>query len=174
MTFKLISFSQNHDKACVYKMVSGSVFMFLVLYVDNILLIGNDVSVLQSVKIWLSKNFSMKDLGEAIYILGIKIYRDRSKRLLGISKSTYIEKMLKRFSMDQKNRGFIPMMHGITLSKSLCPWTQEERRHMSLIPYASAIRLIMYSVIYTRPDVSYALSVISRYQSDPNEGHWWL
>ena len=52
---------------------------------DDILLIGNNVFVLQSVKIWLSKNFSMKDLGEAIYILGIKIYKDRSKRLLGLS-----------------------------------------------------------------------------------------
>ena len=59
--------------------------MFLVLYVDDILLIGNEVSVLQSIKIWLSNNFSMKDLREATYILGIKIYRDRFKRLLGLS-----------------------------------------------------------------------------------------
>ena len=55
------------------------------LYVDDILLIGNDVSVLQSVKIWLSKNLSMKDLGEATYILGINISRDRYKRLLSLS-----------------------------------------------------------------------------------------
>ena len=113
--------------------------MFLVLYVDDILLIGNDVSVLQSVKIWLSKNFFMKYLGEATNILGIKIHRNRFKRLFGLSQSTYIEKMLKGFSMDQSKRGFIPMTHGITLSKSLCPRTQDERTHMSLIPYASAI-----------------------------------
>ena len=49
----------------MYKKVSGSATMFLVLYVDDILLIGNDISILQSVKIWLSYNFSMKDLGEA-------------------------------------------------------------------------------------------------------------
>ena len=54
----------------------GSAIMFLVLYVDDKLLKGNDVSVLQSVKIWLSKNFSMKDLKETTYVLGIKIYRD--------------------------------------------------------------------------------------------------
>ena len=59
------------------------------------------------------------------------------------------------------------MTHGITHSKSLCPWT-----HMSLIPYASAIGTIMYSMIFTRPDVSYALSVMSRYQSDTGESHW--
>ena len=87
---------------------------------DDTLLIGNDVSVLQSIKFWLSKNFSMKDLREATYIFGIKIYRDRSKRLLGLSWSTYIDKMLKRFSMEQSKRGYVPMVRGITLSKSLC------------------------------------------------------
>ena len=171
-TIKEFGFSQNRDEAYVYKKVSGSVVVFLVLYVDDILLIGNDVSVLQSVKIWLSNNFSMKDLREATYILGIKIYRDISKRLLGLSQSTYIENMPKRFSMDQSKRGFIPMTHGITLSKSLCPRTQDERTHMSLIPYVSVIESIMYSMICTKPDVSYGLSVTSRYQSDPGEGHW--
>ena len=139
---------------------------------DDILLIGNNVSVLQSVKIWLSKNFFMKDLREATYILGIKIYRDRSKRLFDLSQSTYIDKILKRFSMEQSKRGYIPMVSGITLSKSLCPQTQYERTRMNMIPYASAIGSIMYVRLYTRPDVSYALSVTSRYQSDPGMGHW--
>ena len=106
---------------------------------DDIIRIGNDVSILQSVKIWLSKNFSIKDLGEATYILGIKIYRDRTKRLIGLSQSTYIDKMLKRFSMEQFKRGYIPMVSGITLSKSLCPQTQDERTLMNMIPYALAI-----------------------------------
>ena len=170
-TIKEFGFSQNLDKPCVYKKTSGSAIVFLVLYVDDILLIGNVVSVLQSVKIWLSKNFSMKDLGEATYILGIKIYRDRSKRLLGLSQSTYIDKMLKRFSMEQSKRGYIPMVSGITFLKSLCPQTQDERTHMNMIPYASAIGLIMYAMLCTRPDVSYALSVTSIYQSDPGMGH---
>ena len=120
-TIKEFGFSQNLDEPCVYKKTSGSAIVFLVLYVDDILLIGNDVSILQSVKIWLSKNFSMIDLGEATYILGIKIYRDRSKRLLGLSQSTYIDKMMKRFSMEQSKREYVPMVRGITLLKSLCP-----------------------------------------------------
>ena len=69
--------------------------MFLVLYVDDILIIGNDILTLQSVKTWLGSCFSMKDLGEATYILGVKIYRDRSRRLLGLSQGTYIDKVLK-------------------------------------------------------------------------------
>ena len=81
----------------------------------------------------------MKDLGEAAYILGIKIYRDRSQLLLGLSHSGYIDKVLKRFSMQDSKRGFLPMSHGIKLSKSQCPTTKDEREHMDKIPYASAI-----------------------------------
>ena len=63
----------------------------MILYVDDILLIGNDVSMLNSVKESLNGKFSMKGLREEIYIFGIKIYRDRSRRLLGLSQSTYIK-----------------------------------------------------------------------------------
>ena len=79
---------QTHGEACIYKKVSGSSVAFLILYVDDILLIGNDIELLSSVKGYLNKCFSMKDLGEAAYILGIKIYRDRSRRLIGLSQST--------------------------------------------------------------------------------------
>ena len=84
-------FIKNEDEPCVYKKVSGSVITFMVPYVEVILIIGNDVRMMTTVKAWLSKNFSMKDLGEAFYILGIQIYRDRSKRMLGLSQSMYIE-----------------------------------------------------------------------------------
>jgi hypothetical protein len=116
----------------------------------------------------------MKDLGEAPYILGIKIYRDRSKRLIGLSQDTYINKVLKQFNMEQSKKGFLPMSHGMRFSEKQCPSIAEERERMSKVPYASAIGSIMYAMICTRPDVSYALSVASRYQDDPGESHWTL
>jgi hypothetical protein len=128
--------------------------------------------MLQSVKTWLSMKFSMKDLGEAAFILGIKIYRDRSKRLIGLSQSTYIDKVLTRFHMEESKRGLVPMSTGIFLSKDMCPKSQDERKKMAQIPYASAVGSIMYAMICTRPDVSYALSICSRYQADPGEKHW--
>ena len=63
-------------------------------------------STLQSVKLWLSSQFSIKNLGEASYILGMKIYRDRSKRMLGLSQSMYIDTVLKRFSMENFKKGY--------------------------------------------------------------------
>jgi hypothetical protein len=84
--------------------------------VDDILLIRNDIPMLESIKASLKKSFSMKDLVEAPYILGISIYRDRSKRLIGLSQDTYINKVLKRFNMEQSKKGFLPVSHGIHLS----------------------------------------------------------
>ena len=114
----------------------------------------------------------MKDLGEASCILGIQIYRDRSKRILGLSQSRYIDSVLKRFSMEDSKRGHVPARHGINLSKAMSPKTDEERAYMSKISYASAIGSIMYDILCTRPDVAYALSAVSRYQSNPGEQHW--
>ena len=100
---KAYGFIQTFGEACIYKKVSGSSVAFLILYVNDILLIGNDVEFLDSIKGYLNKRFSMKDLGEAAYILGIKIYRDRSRRLIGLSQSTYLDKVLKKFKMDQSD-----------------------------------------------------------------------
>ena len=71
-----LGFIKSKEDACLYKKLSGSSVVFLILYLDDILLIGNNVSMLNSVKDSLNEKFSMKDLGEAVYILGIKIYRD--------------------------------------------------------------------------------------------------
>ena len=173
-TVKEFGFIQNEDESCVYKKVSGSHVVFLVLYVDDILLIGNDIPSLQAVKTWLKENFSMTNLGEATYILGIRIYRDRSRRLIGLSQSTYIDKVLHHFGMQDAKRGFVPMSHGITISDDNSPKTSDEKDRMSRILYASAIESIMYAMICTRPDVSYALSMTSRFQSNPGEAHWTI
>ena len=120
----------------------------------------------------LSKNFSMKDLGEASYILGIRIYRDRSKRFLGLSQSLYIDTILKRFFMENSKRGNVPTQSGIVLSKEDSPHTDEEKERMKAILHALAIGSIMYAMLCTRPDVAYALGCVSLFQSNPGENHW--
>jgi len=88
-TVQQYGFIKNEDDTCVYNRVSWSIVSFLVLYVDDIFLIGNGIPTLQEIKTWLGKWFSMKDLAEAFCTLGIRIYRDRSQRLLGLSQGTY-------------------------------------------------------------------------------------
>jgi hypothetical protein len=81
---------------CIYAKFRGSKFIFLILYVDDILLASSEKNLLLETKNFLSSKSDMKDLGEATYVLGIEIQRDRSKGILGLSQKAYIEKVLKR------------------------------------------------------------------------------
>ncbi|GJW88985.1 retrotransposon protein, putative, ty1-copia subclass [Tanacetum coccineum] len=169
---KKFGFYQNLDEPCVYQKASGSNVIFLILYVDDIILMGNHIPSLQEVKTYLGKYFSMKDLEEAVFILGIKIYRDRSRRLIGLSQNAYLDKILKRYRMDNSKRGSIPMQVDLHLSKSQCATTSVEMQRMQNVSYASAVRSIMYDVRCTRPDVAFAQNITSCFQQNSGEAHW--
>ena len=83
----------------MYMKSEGEMVVFLVLYVDDILLLGRDIGKLSTVKVWLAKTFDMKDLGEASYILGNKLHRDRKNKMIGLSQAAHIDKVLIRFAM---------------------------------------------------------------------------
>ena len=166
-TVKSFGFEQSIDEPCVYKLIHEGKVVFLVLYVDDILLIGNDVGKLSEVKVWLAKQFDMKDLGEAAYILGIQIFRDRKNRTLSLSQASYINKVMDRFSMQDCKRGQTPFRHGVSLSKDQSPKTAQEIEDMRKIPYASAVGSLMYAMLCTRPDICFAVGVVSRFQSNP-------
>ncbi|KAA0034955.1 gag/pol protein [Cucumis melo var. makuwa] len=145
---KSYGFDQNVDEPCVYKKINKGKVAFLVLYVDDILLIGNDVGYLTDIKAWLAAQFQMKDLGETQYVLGIQIIRDHSKKDL------------------------LPFRHGVHLSKEQCPKTPQEVENMRRISYGSAVGSLMYAMLCTRPDICYAVGIVSRYQSNPGLDHW--
>jgi len=96
---KKSGFIENVVDNCIYIKIKGSSFIILVLYVDDILLASSDKNLFYETKGFLSSNFDMKDLGDASYVLGIEIHRDRSKGALGLSRKAYIEKVLKRYNM---------------------------------------------------------------------------
>ena len=168
---KSLGFIQSMEEPCVYKKISGSKVQFLILYVDDILLMGNEKCLMEQTKNSLKTIFSMKDMGEAKYILGIKIYRDRPRRLIGLSQCMYIDKVLERFQMEKSKKGSVPMSTSVQLSKTQSAKTPEEIEYMKDVPYASAIGSIMYAMTCTRPDVSYALSMTSRQITSQNKVH---
>ncbi|KAA0038166.1 gag/pol protein [Cucumis melo var. makuwa] len=101
---------------------------------------------LTDIKKWLAMQFQMKDLGNAQYVLGIQIVRNRKNKTLAI--------------------------YEIHLSKEQCPKTPQEVEDMSNIPYASAVGNLMYSMLCTRPDIRYSVEIVSRYQSNSRRVHW--
>ena len=161
---KSFGFKQNLDEPYVYERHQDNVVMFLVLYVDDILLIGNDVGVMLSVKIWLSSQFDVKDLGKANHILGIKLGQERKNRMLGLSQAGYIDTILARFGMQNSENGLLPFRHEIPLSNDQRPKTLEDEKTMRQVPYASIVGSLVYVMLCTRPNSCYSVGIVSRYQ----------
>ena len=111
----------------------------------------------------------MKDLGEANFILGIKLLRDLKNKVLALSQALYIDKILARFNMENSNNGTLPFRHGVHLSKEQSPKTLEQKERMSRIPFASTVGSLMYAMLCTRPDICYAVGIVSRYQGTKNQ-----
>ena len=112
----------------------GVIFLFLVLCVDDILLATNDKDLLYEVKQFLSMNFYMKDMGEESYVIDIKIHRERSRGILGLSQETYINKVLEKFNMKGCSPSITPIVKGDKLVLSQCPKNDFEREHMKNTP----------------------------------------
>ena len=156
----------------MYHKFSGSRYIFLVLYVDDILLASNDKELLHETKKFLSKKFEMKDLGEASFVLGIQIHRDRSRGILGLSQKSYIEKVLQRFGMQDCKPGDTPVAKGDKFSLKQCPKSDLEIKEMQKIPYASALGSLMYAQVCTRSDLAFIVGMLGRYLSNPGVDHW--
>ena len=101
--------------------------MYLILYVDNIMLVSKDTDMFTETKHFLFGHFDMKDLGEASYILGIQILRDRANGVLRLSQKMYIDHVLKRFNMQSCSPGKAPIVKGDKFSRSQCPQNDHER-----------------------------------------------
>jgi hypothetical protein len=165
-------FEMNLVDDCIYHKFCGSKYIFLVLYVDDILLASSDIGLLHETKKFLAKNFEMKDLGEASFVLGIQIHRDRSRGILGLSQKSYIEKVLKRYGMQDCKPGDTPVAKGDKFSLNQCPKNDFEKREIQKIPYASVVGSLMYAQVCTRPDIAYITGILGRYLSNPGIDHW--
>ncbi|GJT64243.1 putative RNA-directed DNA polymerase [Tanacetum coccineum] len=121
---------------------------------------------------FLSENFEMKDLGEASYVIGIEIYRDRSRGILGLSQRAYIDKILKKYSMQNCSPTVAPVVKGDKFGAYQCPKNKLEQEEMRLKPYASVVGSLTYAQVCTRPDIAYITGMLGRYQSNPGKEHW--
>lgn len=117
----------------------------------------------------------MKDMGAACRILGIDIRRDRTQGTLELSQAIYLEKVIHRFHMEDSKYVSTPIGSQFKLSAVK---QGDESIDTDKFPYLSAVGSVMYAMTGTRPDVAYALGLVSRFMSKPGSDHWeavkWL
>ena len=166
-------YTRTEADPCVYvQRYPDGKFIILLLYVDDMLIIGPDVDMISRLKSNLAKTFDMKDLGSARRILGMEIIRDRKSCKLCLSQEKYIERVLQRFNMKNAKPVSTPLAAHFKMKKNSCPSTREEREGMSKVPYSSAVGSLMYAMVCTRPDIAHAVGVVSRFLSNPGKIHW--
>uniref|UniRef100_A0A2N9ELY1 CCHC-type domain-containing protein n=1 Tax=Fagus sylvatica TaxID=28930 RepID=A0A2N9ELY1_FAGSY len=168
-----IGYTRCEYDCCVYvRILEDGSYIFLLLYVDDMLIAAKSMCEVNRLKSLLHKEFEMKDLGAAKKILGMEIRRDREARKLWLSQKNYIRKVLEKFSMLDAKPVSTPLANHFRLSGSQCPKNEEEIENMSKVPYASAVGCLMYAMVCTRPDLAHAVSTVSRYMANPGREHW--
>ncbi|GJV21467.1 zinc finger, CCHC-type containing protein [Tanacetum coccineum] len=157
-------FHLNQSDKCVYsKFDNSGKGVIICLYVDDMLIFGTDQNQVDKTKKFLSSRFSMKDMGEADIILGIKIKRENKG--IVITQSHYIEKILKKFNREDCSPVSTPM----DPVEKLKPNTGKP---VDQLEYSRAIGCLMYAMTSTRPDIAYAVGRLSRFTSNPSRQHW--
>eukprot|EP00253_Pinus_taeda_P021000 PITA_21000 len=166
------NFVRSEYDHCVYFKIFNGIFIILALYVDDMLIASNNMEEINRLKAQLSRTFDMKDLGAAKHILGMEIHRDRKNGKLWLSQQKYVEKVLENFSMNNVKPVNIPLASNLKLSSVLSPRDDEEKQYMSHVPYANAVGNLMYVMVSTRPYISHAVGVVSRFMANPGKEHW--
>ncbi|GJX45582.1 retrotransposon protein, putative, ty1-copia subclass [Tanacetum coccineum] len=161
----------SYDNCVYYRSYSPGEYIYLLLYVDDLLIACKSKDEIGSTKS-LKKEFDMKELGEAKKILGMEIIRDRSRKILRVSQSGYVSKILNNFRIDNGKSVKMPLGGHFKLSFKDCPVRDCDVERMSKVPYANAVGSLMYLMVCTRPDIAYEVSVVSRYLANTGKNHW--
>ena len=164
-------FKRSDYDSCVYLKTVNDLAIYLLLYVDDILIAAKDKSEIAKLKAQLSKEFEMKDLGAAKKILGVEIIRDGKSGMLYLSQRDYIEKVLRRFNMYDTKPVSTPLAAHFRLSSALCPVSDGDIEYIYRVSYSSAVGSLMYAMFCSHRDLSHALSVVSRDMANPDKQH---
>ena len=164
-----LGFERIHSDAGVYvlrQQGGNQTEIILILYVNDLLLMGNNLSMINKIKKKLGEAYHMKDLGATQSYLGIRITRDHAHLCIWIDQEAYIDSALSQFRLMDANNTKTPLPAGVHLTKSETPSSTNLRTK-----YQQLIRTLLYAALGTRPDIAFAVTQLSQFNSDPTEEH---
>ncbi|GKV05988.1 hypothetical protein SLEP1_g17933 [Rubroshorea leprosula] len=147
-------------------------FCILLLYVDEMIIVGNNHTYVSTLKAQLAGEFDMKELGTVNQILGMKVFRDRKDTKIWLNQKNYIERVLRRFNIQNAKPVSTPFPVHIKLSSEHSPSTEVEKVAMSRVPYSSVVGSLMFAMVGTRSDIAQVVGVVSKYMANPSRVHW--
>ncbi|KPJ16606.1 Retrovirus-related Pol polyprotein from transposon TNT 1-94 [Papilio machaon] len=163
---KQLKFTQLDNEPCVYMRRSQHRLIILAVYVDDLLIFWNNKAEMQQVKKELRETFEMRDLGKADLFLGMRLQQTEDD--ITLDQEGYIEKILARFDMQDCKPVSTPLIAGYRLTKPV----ETNYEPPNNIPYQELVGSLMYLAVCTRPDVAFAISYLSQFNSCYGEQHW--
>lgn len=148
--------------------MGGDEVTIVILYVDDLLLIGNRPTIIRELKAALSKQYKMTDLGPVSRFLGLRITRNRSLRRIDIDQEEYIQAVLERFEMADAVPTATPLPSGAVLEANPGEVASDHLR----VKYQSLIGSLLYAMLGTRPDVAFAVTRLSKFNNNPSSAHF--
>ncbi|KMQ94067.1 retrovirus-related pol polyprotein from transposon tnt 1-94 [Lasius niger] len=163
---------QSKANPCIYYRKTKSFLLVLDIYVDDMFVLTNDDAMMDAVKARLSEQFRMTDLGEARHFLGIRISKNEATGELYLDQETYLRKVLERYGMSDCKPVSTPCDPNQKLTKKQMPMDSAEAKEMRNVPYREAIGSLLYASQGARPDIAYAVNLVSRFCQEPRRIHW--
>jgi hypothetical protein len=148
--------------------MTGPTTIFLLVYVDDILIAGSDVQLVNAVVNQLGATFDLRDLGEPKMFLGMEIHRDTTAGILKLSQTRMTEELVKKYNLSEARTRSTPFNTSVKLTKegTLLDTTK--------YGYAELVGSLLYLSVCTRPDIAQAVGALARYMSKPTQDHWKL
>lgn len=164
---KIFNMKQLQSDPCVFVNTDSDDVVYLALYVDDGLIFAKDRKTIDRVIGYLTKHFEIKTVNSACFV-GLEIVQDKETSSIFLHQRSYIKRVLERFRMMDCKAAATPLEVGHTLNK---PETLQDEPTND-VPYAEAIGSLLYCAMGTRPDLAYALSVLSKFTKNPRPLHW--
>ncbi|KAH9119485.1 hypothetical protein LEN26_011626 [Aphanomyces euteiches] len=167
-----VGFEKTNVESCIYVRRLKSQLAIVAIYVDDLVVVAENDNVMAEVKTAIKNRFASKDMGPINYILGIRVERDREKRIMHISQPLNAKNMLMRFDLDQARPATTPLDK--VLDGSDCPsdgHVRTEAERLNHANFRQGIGSLMYLMLGTRPDLAYAVQALSRYLNNPGKSH---
>eukprot|EP00253_Pinus_taeda_P034774 PITA_34774 len=156
-------FDKCEGEPTVYIKEKDGKILIVVLYVDDVIFTSNDDQLIKNFKSVMKEEFEMTDMGFLRYFLGIEV--DQNEKGIFISQARYVNQVLSRFNMQECKAAITPIVMGLKLSR------EDSNKDFDPSLYKSIVSSLMY-LTATRPDIMYAVSLISRFMERPKEAHW--
>ena len=151
---------------------SKSHLMILAVHVDDMLLAGNSRELMEDAKTWLAKHFKIKDMGNPKLVVGLEVIRDERRGTTEVSQGHFIDELAIRYHQETAPTSPTPLSSGFVFTSEDSLSTGTDKEEMSHILYHSLVGALMYIMISTCPDISFAVGCLSQYLINPGKPHW--